>query len=136
MSLSDLIDMPTAFDPISRVLGVIFAFKNGDWKKNYKKYGWLGIVKTFWLCFTDQNTWEFVVSWNTWSGSEVEKELKKKGIKLNDIGFYGKDEFYFRTKRRQARWAEYVMKCLGVPVVSRPYDKNNNKVKAKGGRKW
>ncbi len=133
--LSDLVDTPPAFDPISRVLGVVFAFKNGDWKKNYKKNGWLGVLKTFWLCLTDQNTQEFVISWNNWSGYDIEKELFKKGIKLNGIGFIGKEELYFSVKKRQAAWAEYVMKRYGIPVVTR-FSKYNNNVKSKGGRVW
>ncbi len=50
-------------------------------------------------------------------------DCRKVG-EVNGHGFAG-NAICFRVKRRQARWAEYLLERAGVPVVSAPIDARN-----------
>lgn len=56
--------------------------------------------------------------------NECEAMLHKYGIAV-----YGRTHdarcMYFRVKNRQAAWAEYVMQCAGVDLLSPPVDARN-----------
>lgn len=119
------------FDLIDRVEGIAFNFINGDWQKNKKKYGWTGVVKTFLTCLFQQNIYEFKVNRDSlWSGIQLEKALFRNGVKLGNRGlsWKGDEEYlYFWVKRRQQKWAEYLMMRMGIPVEN-VKDKKNYEV--------
>jgi hypothetical protein len=52
-----------------------------------------------------------------WRGIDVERLLARHGVKVWDRGIAG-DDLYFCVKRRQLKWAEYLLLRAGVPVTS------------------
>lgn len=60
-----------------------------------------------------------------WSGYLVESFLRRYGIPIWGRGF-AQDSLYFSVKRRQANWAEYLLKRRGIPVSSAPYNPKND----------
>jgi hypothetical protein len=67
-----------------------------------------------------------------WSGQEVEDLLSVNGVKIWGRAFDA-DRLYFRVKREQARWAEYVMMRNGAPVIGKPVDPRNLQAPRIGG---
>ena len=59
-----------------------------------------------------------------WSGYEVEKELRRFSIPIHGRGFTRKSKEYPQgtlfcyVKRKQARWAEYILRRARVPVLT------------------
>jgi hypothetical protein len=112
--MADLLDIVAYFDPINRIEGAVSTFLNADWRGAYTRRGALGVVAEFVACVTNHNSPTIYISrYQSWRGIDVERLLKRNGVKLWDRGLAG-DELYFCVKRRQARWAEYILKRAGV----------------------
>lgn len=112
--MADLLDLVAHFDPIDRVEGVVSTFLNADWRRAYARRGWWGVMVEFFSCLTSHNSPTIYISrYQSWRGIDVERLLKRNGVKLWDRGLAG-DELYFCVKRRQARWSEYILKRAGV----------------------
>jgi hypothetical protein len=60
-----------------------------------------------------------------WSGWEMEQLLRRHGVTIWGRGF-APDCLYFSVKRRQANWAEYLLRRRGIPVVSRLVNPKND----------
>ena len=60
----------------------------------------------------------------TLSGVEVESTLRRYGVRVCGR-LHDSKTLSFTVKRRQARWAEYVLLRAGVPLESRLYDSRN-----------
>ena len=119
MDLSRLLDIPEYFDPIGRIEGAISTFMNADWKGAWRRRGIIGLVGEFLACIVSSNSPTIKFRRNAgWSGSAVERLLACYGVKLWDRGLAG-DNLYFCVKRRQVKWAEYILLCAGVPVTSK-----------------
>jgi hypothetical protein len=72
-----------------------------------------------------RNAWHFCVPRNCgWSGIEMERLLRRHGVKIWDRDFTH-DCLTFCVKRRQANWAEYLLRRRGIPVVSQPFNPRN-----------
>jgi len=59
-----------------------------------------------------------------WSGADIEKLLKRHGVKLWDRNFTDKS-LSFRVKRVQAGWAEYLLSRNGISILSKPFYARN-----------
>lgn len=59
-----------------------------------------------------------------WSGADIEKLLKRHGVKLWDRNFTD-GSLSFRVKRVQAGWAEYLLSRNGIPTLSKPFYERN-----------
>jgi hypothetical protein len=117
MKLVDLLDLPAYFDPIDRIEGLISTFLNADWARA-RKGGPLGILKELLSCAVSYNAPTVYVSrYSIWRGIDIERLLRRHGVKVWDRGIAGED-LYFCVKRRQVRWAEYLLLRAGVPVMS------------------
>ncbi len=115
MNLSDL---PSYFDPISRIEGALSTFLNADWDGAFAKDGILGLLDEFLACLTSRNAPTIRVSRDSgWRGIDIERLLKRHGVKVWDRGLAG-DDLYFCVKQRQVGWAEYLLLRAGVPVTS------------------
>jgi hypothetical protein len=113
-----LFDDPVFFDPINRIEGAISTFRNANWKNAYSKKGIAGLVDEFFACVTSSNAPTIHVSrYSHWRGIDIERLLYRHGIKVWDRGIAG-DDLYFCVKRRQVKWAEYLLLRAGVPVTS------------------
>lgn len=80
----------------------------------------LRILGHFGFCDPEDHTshtFHFAHKGSTWRPIDVERLLRRHGIRIWGRGYDGK-EVYFRTKRKQARWAEYLMASQGVPLTS------------------
>ena len=114
----DLLDIPAYFDPIDRIEGAVSTFLNADWLGAYHTNGIAGVISEFVACVTSDNAPTIRVSrYSHWRGIDVERLLKRHGVKVWDRGLAG-DDLYFCVKRRQVRWAEYLLLRAGVPVTS------------------
>jgi len=57
----------------------------------------------------------------TLSGVETEETLRRYGVRVCGRGFDSR-RLYFMVKRRQARWAEYLLLRAGVPLENPLHD--------------
>ncbi len=109
-------------DPIE---GVISTFRYADWAGAYERRGVFGIATELAASFTRHNSpLVWVQRGAGWSGVEVERWLTRYSAKVYGRGFAG-NALCFRVKRRQARWAEYLMERAGIPGVSALVDARN-----------
>lgn len=114
----DPLDIVRGFDPIDRIEGAISTFLNADWAGAYKKRGAFGILAELASCLTAHNAPTIYVSRDTtWNGVRIEALLKRYGVRIWDRGSWS-DQLYFCVKRRQVKWAEYVLIRAGLPVTS------------------
>jgi len=123
----NFLDLPSYFDPIDRIEGVISTFQNADWENAYNERGIVGVIEEFFACVTSSNAPTICVSrYSHWRGIDIERLLYRHGVKLWDRGIAG-DDLYFCVKRRQVKWAEYLLLRAGVPVTSILIDPRNAK---------
>lgn len=123
--MDSLLDALAQMDLINRIDGIVSTFIHADWKGAYRRGGPAGLAAEFLASLTGQNTWTLMVPQDSgWPGIEIERVLTRHGVRIWGRGFMG-DCLYFRVKRRQARWAEYLLWRAGVPVVSRSFDPRN-----------
>ena len=121
----DLLDIPAYFDPINRIEGVISTFLNADWEGAYRRHGAEGLLRELVACFTSHNAPTIRISrYSSWRGIDVERLLRRHGVKVWDRGLAG-DDLYFCVKRRQVKWAEYLLLRARVPVTSVLVDPRN-----------
>ncbi|MBM3127588.1 MAG: hypothetical protein FJ009_03025 [Chloroflexi bacterium] len=114
----DLLDLPAYFDPINRIEGMISTFRNADWHNAYAQRGVAGLVDEFFACVFSSNAPTIrVARGSPWRGIDIERLLARHGVKVWDRGIAG-DDLYFCVKRRQLKWAEYLLLRAGVPVTS------------------
>lgn len=117
MDLNKLLDIPAYFDLIDRIEGVISTFRNADWKGARKRHGRLGYIVEFTSCLTSRNSPTIYFQFgSSWRGIDVERLLRRHGVRIWDRGLAG-DDLYFCVKRRQVKWAEYILMRAGVPVT-------------------
>ncbi len=120
-----LLDLPAYFDPIDRIEGVVSTFVNADWKGAYSRAGWIGLVEEFVACLTSHNAPTIYIERTShWRGIDIERLLLRHGVKIWDRGIAG-DHLYFCVKRRQARWAEYLLLRAGIPIATARIDPRN-----------
>jgi hypothetical protein len=123
----DLNDVPAAVDQLDRIEGIISTLFNADWAGAFQRNGLNGLITEFIDCLIGSNAPTVQVSrYSSWSGIQIERLLKRHGVVIWDRGFVG-ENLYFRVKRRQVVWAEYLLLRAGVPVVSPLVDPRNLK---------
>lgn len=112
------LDLPAYFDPIDRIEGVISTFRYADWDGAFQRDGIAGVISEFFACLTSSNAPTIYVSrYSAWSGIEIERLLGRHGVHVWDRHISG-DDLGFSVKRRQVKWAEYLLLRAGVPVTS------------------
>ncbi len=123
--MPDLLDTIAHLDVVDPVDGFLSTFRYADWKGAYRRAGIVGIVGEFIASLTAINCWTVWVQRHAgWSGVEVEELLGRHGVRIWGRGFVG-ERIFFRVKKRQARWAEYLLLRRGVPVTNKPFDSRN-----------
>lgn len=122
----DLLDIARYFDPIDRFEGAISTFLNADWSGAMRRQGPAGLLTEFMACLTSHNAPTIRISRKTSPpGIDIERLLNRYGVKVWDRGASGA-ELYFCVKRRQVKWAEYVLLRAGIPVTSSPAEPRNS----------
>jgi hypothetical protein len=119
MNAADFLgDVPMFFDPIDRIEGVLLTFYYANWKKA-RKGGPLGILFEFLSAVVGYSAPTILIGrGSSWRGIDVERLLKRHGIKIWDRGIASQSALYFCVKRRQVGWAEYLLARAGVPLLS------------------
>ena len=118
-------DLFAYFDPIDRIEGVISTFRYADWEGAYQRNGINGVIAELWACVTSSNAPTIRVSrYSAWSGIEIERLLSRHGVRVWDRHISG-DDVCFSVKRRQVKWAEYLLLRAGVPVTSILFEPRN-----------
>lgn len=121
----DIDHLASQMDWIDRIEGVVSTFINADWAGAHRRNGALGLIHEFIDCLAFANAPTVLVSReSSWSGLEIERLLRRHGVKVWNRGILA-DSLYFCVKRRQARWAEYLLLRAGVPVTSALHDPHN-----------
>lgn len=124
--MANPLELLAHMDLIDRVEGLISTFVNADWQGAFERGGLPGLIGETAASLTGRNTWHFYVPRDCgWSGVEMERLLRRHGVKIWDRGFTH-DCLTFRVKRRQANWAEYLLRRRGIPVVSQPFNRLND----------
>jgi hypothetical protein len=115
-------NVASAIDVADRIEGIVSGSRYSDWSGAIERHGPLGVFVEFVSYLSGYNSPKLKVSHfnvgSSWSGIRIEWLLRRHGIVLWDRGLEG-DDLYFRVKRRQLNWAEYVMLRAGVPVAVR-----------------
>jgi hypothetical protein len=125
-TLDRVLDIPAYFDLIDRFEGMVSTFIHADWRGAWERRGPLGLIAEFVSCLSSHNSPEIRVSrYTAWRGIDVERLLKRHGVKVWDRGIIGPC-FYFRVKQRQVKWAEYVLLRAGVTMVGKAYEPGND----------
>jgi hypothetical protein len=121
MNLDKLLgNLTSNMDLFDRLEGVISSWYRADWKGARKKKGAVAgpVAESINVVSGYASPMIRVAHYNantSWSGIRIERLLARHGIVLFDRGIQG-DDLYFRVKRRQLNWAEYVLLRAGVPV--------------------
>jgi len=124
--MADLLELVAHLDAIDRIEGLVSSFLNADWQGAYQRDNVAGLAGEFAASLTGRNTWQFYVPRDCgWSGIEMERLLRRHGVKIWDRNFT-RDCLMFRVKRRQANWAEYLLRRRGILVLSRPFNPLND----------
>jgi len=96
----------------------IGAFRHADWKRA-RHGGVFGILGEFLRVVAGLSTWPiFIHSEKGWEPKEVKQVLQDHGVRTWAWGYHAK-AYFFKVKRRQAHWAQYVLIRHGVPVRGR-----------------
>jgi hypothetical protein len=123
--MTDFLELLAHLDVISRIEGFVSGFLNADWHGAFQRGGLTSLVDECAASLVGRNAWRFYVPRDCgWSGIEMERLLKRHGVKVWDRGFT-RECLTFRVKRRQANWAEYLLRRKGIPVLSRPFNPLN-----------
>jgi hypothetical protein len=123
--MADPLELLAHLNVIDRIEGFVSGFLNADWHSAAQRDGFAGLVREFGASLTGRNAWRFYVPRDCgWSGIEMERLLQRYGVKIWDRDFT-RDCLTFRVKRRQANWAEYLLRRRGIPVVSQPFNPRN-----------
>jgi hypothetical protein len=124
--MADPIELLAHLNVIDRIEGLVSGFLNADWRSAAQRDGFVGLIGEFAVTLSGRNAWRFHVPRNCgWSGIEMERLLQRHGVKIWDRDFTH-DCLTFRVKRRQANWAEYLLRRRGIPVVSPPFNPRNS----------
>ncbi len=123
--MSNPLESLAYLDLVDPVEGFLSTFRYADWEGAYRRAGILGVISEFFASLAAINCWTIWVQRDAgWNGIEVEALLMRHGVRIWGRGFVG-EQIYFRVKRRQTRWAEYLLLRRGVPVTSSPFDARN-----------
>jgi hypothetical protein len=124
--MADPIELVAHLNVIDRIEGLVSGLLNADWHRAAQRDGFAGLIQEFAATLTGRNAWRFYVPRDCgWSGIEMERLLGRHGVKIWDRDFI-RDCLTFRVKRRQANWAEYLLRRRGIPVVSQPFNPRND----------
>jgi hypothetical protein len=125
--MSNPLESLAYLDLVDPIEGFLSTFRYADWNGAYRRAGIFGVVSEFFASLAAINCWTIWVQRHAgWDGAEIEALLMRHGVRIWGRGFIG-ERIYFRVKKRQARWAEYLLLRRGISVTSSPFDPRNPK---------
>jgi hypothetical protein len=123
--MSEWAEIVASFDVLNRIEGFLSTFRYAAWERAYQARGVNGLIDEFMACLFTLNCWTIRVNRHAdWDGEQIEDLLRDYGVHIWGRGFTSNDYTFF-VKERQARWAEYVLLCQGIPITGRLYDPRN-----------
>lgn len=119
-------------DLIDRFEGIIFNWKNAPWRRSWRERGVPGVLLTFLSCLTEHNVvWMHVSRYNV-RGIDIERMLRRHGVKLGDRSVSSDGHgLTFNVKRRQEGWCRYLLNRYGCEVKDAPAGDRNAEWAAK-----
>jgi len=91
--------------------------QHADWQGAAQRHGAAGLAMEAMQTAVGANTEPFFIPCDSeWRIDDVQALLRQHGIKLWGVGYFN-NELYFRVKKRQAHWAQYVLLRAGVPLL-------------------
>ena len=88
---------------------------------------WFERVDEIGRAVAGQRSWRFEIPRDCGrSGQQIEDMLKSFGIPIWGRNF-NRTSLFFRVKRKQANWAEYLLWRHSIPVASKPFNPANAK---------
>lgn len=110
---------------------IFFSLWNADWQRAQGKGG-LNLVSESLQSLIGTNTWPFFVSDDSeWNYQRMSSLLDSHGIAMWGWG-HSRGQYYFRVKKRQAQWAQYVLLKYNVPLRGRLVHNHSAEVFAPG----
>jgi len=92
-----------------------------DWRGSQRQHGALGLPLEAAASLLGANAYPFFVPADSeWSGANLGRLLSRHGVRIWDVGYFN-GEMFFRVRKNQAAWAQYVMQRAGVPLTHRLY---------------
>ena len=114
MSSNNLLDVTNVVVLPATILG---NFGHADWRGAARAGGVVGLSAEAVKAAVGANTEPFFIPCDSeWKINDVQGLLRQYGIKLWGVGYFN-NELYFRVKKRQAHWAQYVLLRAGVPLL-------------------
>ncbi len=96
---------------------IVQSFIHADWRAARERGGAAGVAAEAAASLIGTNcTAFFAPIGGPWSGAQIERLLRSKGIKMWGVGF-ANGELFFRVSRQQAAYAQYLMERAGVPLL-------------------
>lgn len=96
---------------------IFWNFIRADWRGAMQRWGPLGVIIEAFSSLIGWNTYPFWVrAQGGWSADDIRRLLQQHGIDMWGV-FYLDGIMSLHVKRRQAEWAQYVMRRAGVPLV-------------------
>jgi hypothetical protein len=111
-----VLDLLANFDILYLPQTIIESLWHSSWKSAYRQAGRMGLGREVIDSLFGFNSYQFYVSMNRgWSGRSISSLLMRHGINMWGWTF-ANGEMFFRVKKKQAAWAQYVMLRASVPL--------------------
>jgi hypothetical protein len=108
----------TSFYWIALPETILQTFRHADWRRA-REQGVGGLLSEAIGSLLGTNSWPFFVPLRSgWNGADIARLLKRHGVRMWGYGF-ANGELFFRVRRSQAAWAQYVLLREGVPLQHR-----------------
>ncbi len=120
---------------IDRMEGLVSAIRYGNYRRA-RRHGAVGVSAELVRSVFGVNTARFaLIRDGDHSLVEVEKLLKRYGIPVFGRT-HDSENMYFSVKKRQARWAEYIMLNAGIDLANPTFDMHNPGYVGRHGPGW
>lgn len=134
--LEDIILTLSSLDVIEKFLGVFWNVRHADWRGARNSGGGAGLATEVLSATVGKSSWRFEIPRGQGlSGADIERIMNQYGITVWNRGV-NKHSYFFNVKKRQARWAEYLIMQKGIRVTSKPYDERNSSYQDKHPTDW
>lgn len=116
--MRSFLEFLTSFYWIALPETILQTLWHADWRKA-KERGLGGLIREAVASLLGTNTWPFFVPLDSgWDGAAIARLLNRHGVKMWGYGF-ACGELFFRVRRNQAAWAQYLLLREGVPLQHR-----------------
>lgn len=120
-----LLDILDAVNLLARLEALAGHLLFADWRGSAARGGPVATAAELGRALTGANAWEIRVRRDSqWSGRDVADFLRHYGVQTW-AGRTTTDHFIMYVKKRQANWAEYLLRRRGIPLESESFNPAN-----------